>query len=170
MIRFLAWFFGLLLVLFLAELTAPVQRLVVVPWTTLLAHTSAFLVQLFDSSVASHGRVMHNVRTGAGISIEAGCNGIEACIVLTAALMAYKADLAAKLKGLVAGILAIQAVNVLRVISLYYLVQWNAQVFEFAHLYLWQALIMLDVVVVWLLWLRWVTGRSFAQDTPARAA
>ena len=32
-----------------------------------------------------------------------------------------------------------------------------------AHLHLWQALIMLDVVIAWLLWLRWV-GR-----TPAAA-
>jgi hypothetical protein len=27
-------------------------------------------------------------------------------------------------------------------------------VFEFAHLYVWQALIMLDVLVVWLIWIR----------------
>jgi hypothetical protein len=27
-------------------------------------------------------------------------------------------------------------------------------VFEWAHLYVWQALIMLDVLVVWLLWVR----------------
>ena len=44
--------------------------------------------------------------------------------------------------------------------------QW----FEFAHLYLWQALIMLDVLVVWLLWIRWV-GRQAAQTrTPSAVA
>ena len=32
--------------------------------------------------------------------------------------------------------------------------QWNENVFQWAHLYLWQALIMLDVLVVWLLWVR----------------
>jgi hypothetical protein len=34
------------------------------------------------------------------------------------------------------------------------------KVFEFAHLYLWQALIMLDVLVVWLLWVRYLAGHS----------
>ena len=29
-------------------------------------------------------------------------------------------------------------------------------VFEFAHQYVWQALIMLDVLIVWLLWVRTV--------------
>jgi hypothetical protein len=28
------------------------------------------------------------------------------------------------------------------------------QAFEWAHLYLWQMLIMLDVLIVWLLWIR----------------
>jgi hypothetical protein len=28
------------------------------------------------------------------------------------------------------------------------------KVFEWAHLYVWQALIMLDVLVVWLIWVR----------------
>ena len=55
---------------------------------------------------------------------------------------------------------AVQAANLLRVISLYYVGQWNRDVFEFARLYLWQALIMRDVLVVWLLWLRWVAHHA----------
>ena len=47
-----------------------------------------------------------------------------------------------------------QGLNVVRVISLFYLGQWNMQVFNFAHEDLWQALIMLDVLVAWLLWVR----------------
>jgi exosortase H (IPTLxxWG-CTERM-specific) len=56
--------------------------------------------------------------------------------------------------GMAAGLVAIQVLNVVRVISLFYLGQWSAAAFEWAHLYLWQALIMLDALVVWLLWLR----------------
>lgn len=43
---------------------------------------------------------------------------------------------------------------VVRVISLFYLGQWNTAVFNFAHEFLWQGLIMLDVLIVWLLWVR----------------
>jgi exosortase/archaeosortase family protein len=52
----------------------------------------------------------------------------------------------------------VQAANVLRVTSRYHLGKWDQEAFEFAHLYLWQALIMLDVLVVWLLWIRAQTG------------
>jgi len=48
----------------------------------------------------------------------------------------------------------VQGLNVIRVISLFYLGQWNRDVFEWAHLYVWQALIMLDVLIVWLVWVR----------------
>ena len=47
-----------------------------------------------------------------------------------------------------------QALNVVRVVSLFYLGQWDAKAFEWAHLYLWQALIMLDVLIVWMVWIR----------------
>lgn len=64
-----------------------------------------------------------------------------------------------------------QALNLVRIISLYYLGKWNIpafgqmSLFEFAHLYLWQALIMLDVLVVWLLWVRYLAARGFAGST-----
>ena len=53
-----------------------------------------------------------------------------------------------------AGLAAVQALNVVRVISLFYLGQWSMRAFEWAHLYAWQALIMLDVLVVALVWMR----------------
>jgi hypothetical protein len=43
-------------------------------------------------------------------------------------------------------------------------------VFEFAHLYMWQALIMLDVLVVWLLWMRVVAKRDKPTPPPGAAA
>ena len=52
-----------------------------------------------------------------------------------------------------------------RVISLFYLGQWSTEMFDFAHEYLWQGLIMLDVVVVWLLW-----GRAGDKAAAAPAA
>jgi exosortase H (IPTLxxWG-CTERM-specific) len=157
MVRFLAIFLSVLLVLFLAELTPPVQSWVVMPWTALLASGSAFLVHLFDAQVLAHGNVLQHTASGSGVAIEAGCNGVEACIMLAAAMLAYPAGARCKLAGLLLGSLAIQGLNLLRIISLFYLLEWSTAAFEFAHLYLWQALIMLDVVVVWLVWLRWAT-------------
>lgn len=154
MLRFFLLFLALQLSLFGINMLNWVQQHLVLPWTTLLARICAGLVTLFDSSAAAAGKVLWNTQTGFGVSIEAGCNGIEACIVLFAAIMAFPATWRHKLMGLAVGFIAVQALNIVRVISLFYLGQWNTEVFNFAHEYLWQALIMLDVLVVWLLWVR----------------
>ena len=54
------------------------------------------------------------------------------------------------------GFLAIQSLNVVRIISLFYLHEWTSVWFDWFHLYLWQALIILDALVFWLIWLRWL--------------
>ena len=154
MIRFFVLFLVLLAVLFGLELTPPVQRWFVEPWTNTLARVSAGLVTLFDSDVVSNGKVLRSTTNQFAVSIEAGCNGVEATLVLLAAMLAFPTTWPRKLLGLALGVIAVQGLNIVRVISLFYLGQWNREVFEWAHLYVWQALIMLDVLIVWLLWVR----------------
>ncbi|MDR0248034.1 MAG: exosortase H, partial [Burkholderiales bacterium] len=67
---------------------------------------------------------------------------------------AFPAPWKHKILGVLSGFVAVQALNVVRVISLFYLGQWNETAFEWAHLYVWQALIMLDVLIVFLIWIR----------------
>ena len=101
--------------------------------------------------------------------------------MLVAAILAFPAPWRHRLAGIVVGTLAVQGLNIVRVISLFYLGQWNYDAFEWAHLYVWQALIMLDVLVVWLLWVRWSpehgdrspgppAGPSGSPSAPAPAA
>ncbi|MBK6677038.1 MAG: exosortase H [Rhodocyclaceae bacterium] len=162
MLRFFLIFLGSQLLLFGVELMQPVQQHVVLPWTAFLAKLCVMLVTLFDANAAAMGKVLWNPTTGFGVSIEPGCNGIEACIVLFAAVVAFPTDWRHKVWGLLLGFLAVQGLNVVRVISLFYLGQWNDTAFRVAHEYLWQGLIMLDVLIVWLLWVRRASPRAVA--------
>ena len=167
MLRFFFLFVLLLAVLFGLELTPWVQSWLVLPWTSALASISTSIVTLFDGNVVAAGKVMRSNANGFAVSIEAGCNGVEATLVLLAAMLAFPAPWKHKVVGLVIGILAVQLLNILRVISLFYLGQWNYDVFEWAHLYVWQALIMLDVLVVWLIWVRRVPRVEDSRGPPA---
>ena len=167
MLRFFLIFLAWQMSLFGLNMLGWVQQHLVLPWTALLARVCAHLVLWFDTTAAAAGKVLWNTVSGFGVSIEPGCNGIEACIVLFAAIMAYPASWRHKVIGIVAGFAAVQGVNVVRVISLFYLGQWRTDVFNFAHEYLWQGLIMLDVLVVWLLWVRVVVrSRPEESDPP----
>jgi hypothetical protein len=74
--------------------------------------------------------------------------------------------------GIGIGFVAIQSLNLVRIISLFYLGQYSRVWFDWFHLYLWQALIVLDALAVWLIWLRYLprpARRSQAADRAAGA-
>jgi exosortase H (IPTLxxWG-CTERM-specific) len=155
--RFSILFVVILLGLFAFELSPPGQALVR-PWTAAVAAVSSGLIRAFDGDAMAQGIVVYSARTGFAMAIEAGCNGVEAMLVLLAGILAFPAPWRWKLAGLAAGVVAIQVLNIARIVSLFYLGQWNGPWFDWAHLYLWQALIMLDALVVWLLWMRNAPG------------
>lgn len=172
MFRFFILFVILLVGLFTLEILQPVQDYVISPFTGILAKISVFLIELFDDQVISSGRVIRSLENGFAVEIQAGCNGVEALIILFAALFAFPAPLKNKFIGFFWGFFAIQILNLVRIISLFYLGQWNETAFTWFHLYLWQALIILDALVVWLIWLRTLPGnkaRTKNQPPPAQA-
>lgn len=156
MLRFLLVFLLVQGILFGVEMLQPVQSSVILPWTSYLADASGWLVSAFDPNVATSGKVVRSTVNGFAVSIEPGCNGVEAMIVLLAAIVAFPAPLVYKFKGLFWGFIAIQGMNLVRIISLFYLGQWSRELFDWAHLYIWQALIMLDALIVFLIWIRYL--------------
>lgn len=165
MLRFSILFAVLLIGLFAVEVTQPVQQHVIFPFTAGLAKVSAWLVQLFDSDVASSGKIIRSLSSGFAVDIQPGCNGVEAVIILFAAIFAFPSPFKSKLIGFGIGFIAIQALNLVRIISLFYLGQWSMVAFEWFHLYLWQALIILDALVVWLIWLRTLPREQSSADS-----
>ena len=89
---------------------------------------STSIVTLFDPNVVAYGKVIRSVGNGFAVSIEAGCNGVEATLVLCAAILAFPAPWRHKALGIAIGVVAVQLLNIVRVISLFYIGQWNFDV------------------------------------------
>lgn len=154
--RFTLLFAILLLGLFTLSLLPWGRYWFVDPFTSGLASVCTWLVALFDPDVATYGKIIQSTRNGFAIEIMAGCNGVEAMIVLASAVLAFPAPWRHKLAGLALGMASIQALNIVRIISLFYLGQWSLTVFQWFHLYIWQALLILEALLVWLIWLKYV--------------
>ena len=167
MARFFILFIVILFALFAAELTSPVQSAIVAPWTEALVRISANFITFFDPNVAVFGNVLQSTTNGFALSVRSGCNGVEAAMILIAAMLAFPASWKHRAIGIIAGLFAVQLLNIVRVISLFYLGQWNMTVFDWAHSYLWPALIMLDVLIVWMIWIRTLPRASSAVAPPA---
>jgi exosortase H (IPTLxxWG-CTERM-specific) len=145
--------------LFGLETTPWAQAFTVGTWTQFLADFSGGLMQIVDPTVMVQGSDIRNSQTGYAVSIKSGCNGVEAAMILAAAMLAYPAPWLKKLSGMVIGVLAIQILNIVRIISLYYLGAWSQKALDIAHLYIWPGLIILDALVIFLLWIHWL-GRG----------
>ena len=156
MIRFIVVFAVCLLVLVPLELLQSVQAHVILPFTTAIAHVAVWTMHPFDPAVVAQSNEIRRGIDGPGISIVAGCSGVEAVLIPVSAVLAFPAPWKHKLLGILIGFVAIQTLNLVRIVSLFYLHEWNQVWFEWFHLYLWQALIILDALVFWLIWLRYL--------------
>ncbi len=156
----------ILAVLFWLETTPWAQSFTVGTWTQFLADFSGGLMHSFDGKVVVQGSDIRNGQTGYAVSIKAGCNGVEAAMILAAAILAYPAHWMQKLIGMILGVVAIQVLNIVRIISLYYLGEWSEKALNIAHLYVWPGLIILDALILFLIWIHW-QGRTPVRVMPS---
>jgi exosortase H (IPTLxxWG-CTERM-specific) len=170
MTRFVTWFIVLLCGLFAFYLLPWGQQYLSTPITSAVAAVSVVVMKAFDPNVESFGIQIHDKLSNHGIEVVAGCNGMEAVIILFAAVFAFPATFRQKLAGFAAGFIAIHALNIVRIVSLYYIAKYSHTWFEWFHLYVWQMLIILDALVVWLLWLRWINKEKRAKLATATPA
>jgi exosortase H (IPTLxxWG-CTERM-specific) len=170
MLRFFLLFVALLVTMFGFRITNFAREHLTLPFTEVLAWVSGNLIMLFDSNVMTDGIIIRSLTNGFAVAIAPGCDGIEAVIILVAAVLAFPAPLKHKLVGILIGFVAIQGLNLVRIISLFYMGQWSSVAFEWFHLYLWQALIVLDALAVWLIWLRYLPREAPPPQAATAAA
>lgn len=120
---------------------------------------SGAIIHLGRGRVWVEGDVL-TAENGFAIRIMNGCNGINVIVLLWSGVLAWPAGAGRKLKGAALGALAIQAANLVRVITLFYLGQWNTAWFEWMHVYVWEMLMMLLGLAVFAVWVRGTLVRA----------
>lgn len=128
----------------------PVNDHVIVPFTELIATASAAVLRLWDGGVEAAGTVIRS--PGFALDVKNGCNGIEAVILLAAAILAFPATLRSRLIGLAIASVAIEILNVLRLGTLFWLGEHHRSVFDLFHVAVWQSLVILAAISMFVLW------------------
>ena len=171
-IRYLGLFLILTVAFFSVLATPWAERLFVAPFTRGLVDVCAFLIGLFDHRVEASGAVLRFTDGRGAVEVLAGCNAVEVCALLSAAIIAFPGKIRYGLFGAAAGVLALQAINLLRIISLLYLSRGSQEVFEFFHNYVWDAMIGLEGLLIFFFWARWQARHDPRRDpeTPAPEA
>jgi exosortase H (IPTLxxWG-CTERM-specific) len=124
-------------------------------YTRSIAVLSGAIIRMAGGHVRVTDFTLTAPASGLSVAVVNGCNGINVVVLLWSAQLAWPAiGWIDKLKGMVLGALVIQLANTLRVISLFYLNQWNQAWFEWMHLYVWEILIMILGLAVFALSIR----------------
>ena len=137
-----------------------VDRNVVQPFSHGLAAFCALLINLVGGDVAASGVNLRFVAVRSGVQVANGCNAVEASLLLAIAILVFPTNWRSRLIGAPLAVLALQAFNLVRIISLLYLNRYSADWFEFFHLYLWDAAIMLDALLLFFAWHYWQSKRA----------
>jgi exosortase H (IPTLxxWG-CTERM-specific) len=90
------------------------------------------------------------------IAIRRGCDAVEPAWFFCAALIAFPGAFRRKALGMLAGVSLLLALNLVRIVSLYFIGWRFPGFFNTAHLELWPTLFILAAMVLWLGWIAWM--------------
>lgn len=120
------------------------------PLTGGIARMSGAVLNALGQQVTMVGTIIRNAKFA--VNIRNGCNGVEAMLIFLAAVLAFPASWKSRLTGLGLGILAIQVVNLVRVVALFLTGVYFPRVFDTSHTVIWQTIVILFGVLLWIFW------------------
>src|SRR3954452_10935753 len=120
------------------------------PLTGGIARMSGAVLNALGQQVTMVGTVIRSPKFA--VNIRNGCNGVEAMLIFLAAVLAFPASWKSRLAGLGIGILAIQVVNLVRVVALFLTGVYFPRIFDTSHTVIWQTIVILFGVMLWIFW------------------
>ncbi len=120
------------------------------PFTAHVATASGHALNLIGQDITQSGTILRNERFA--VNIRNGCNGVETMIIFLAAVLAFPSTWKSRIIGLVLGVLAIQAVNLVRVVALFLTGAYFPELFDSSHTVIWQTVVILFGVLLWIFW------------------
>jgi exosortase H (IPTLxxWG-CTERM-specific) len=157
--RFLILFLTILGISFTVVALRPVNDSLVVPYTAFIARVSGAVLRLFGESMTVSGCVVSSPRFA--VTIFNGCNGLITSLIFVSGVLAFPARWWAKALGVVGGLLAIQLINLVRIVSLFYIGVFFPELFNDAHTSIWQSIVIVAGVGLWIAWARLLAGPRY---------
>jgi exosortase H (IPTLxxWG-CTERM-specific) len=167
-IRFLVLFVLILAASFTLIAWNPVNDHLIEPFTGAIAKTSGATLKLLGQGTTMQGTVIRSPRFA--VNIQNGCNGVEAMLIYFAAVLAFPAPWKSRLAGVALGFVAIQLVNLVRVVALFLTGVYFPRLFDSSHTVVWQTIVILSGVVLWIVWANRFAGAKAPPEDRAEPA
>ncbi len=158
---------GMVGVLLIMELAPGLQRLLD-PVNLLLAQAVETLVGRMDMAVTRTGTVLMHP-DGFGYRIDYVCSGFRPLVLIAITILVVRATWAQRMVGILIALVGIEAINVVRLVHLYWLGVHRPEAFPMAHEVVWNVLAVLAVLAYLGIWLALSGSRIGAENRVSSA-
>ncbi len=137
----------------------PIKKVVDVNglYTHLIVYFSALLMEPFGILQGVDGSIIS--LKGLSLDVRFGCNGLEAFLIYTVAILSFPAGATRKMVGVLGGFLVLQVLNVLRIAGLGLSGIYLKDYFHYIHIYVAQGMMIAVALVLFLVWLNYATQK-----------
>ena len=155
--------FALLMGVFYAATFLPVLNKRFFPYYLRLnARASAAILNLFGEGAAAEGTSVVSPRYS--VNIRHGCDAIEPTALLVAAVLAFPAPWRRKGWGILLGTAVLAVINLVRIVTLFYVGIHFPRAFDAMHLDVWQPVFILLSLALWVAWALWAIRPAAGAD------
>ena len=123
-------------------------------WT---AASAASALNALGASVVNTGTIVGS--SSFAYNVVAECTAIGPIILFAGAVLAYPATWRSRIIGISLGVVLLTALNLVRLVSLFYIGAYFPNYLPMAHYLVWQAAIIIFAILLWLWWADRLTGR-----------
>lgn len=150
-LRFAVVFLLLIITFSIVVRLEAVEQALIVPFTGLVARASHMILNLAGMGTQVAGTILHG-EDGFAVNILNGCNGVYVMGIVAAAVLAFPSTWREKALGVMVGAIGVQIINLIRIVTLYYIGLRHPAVFEQFHYYVWQTVVIILSMAIWMFW------------------
>ncbi|MBU0639166.1 MAG: exosortase H [Planctomycetes bacterium] len=147
--------FALLMALYYIWSVTPWYGAFFRPYLRLNTTISAALLTQFGQDVEVADVTIRSKRFA--MEVRRGCDAVEPSALFVAAVLAFPALLRARLVGVLVGTALLATLNIVRIVTLYWVGVFWPRLFDVMHIQVWQATFILLALLFWVIWAWWAT-------------
>lgn len=133
----------------------PIQNIIDINglYTRLVVFFTSKILVIMNIPSTFQGSIIH--LPSISLDIKFGCNGLEAVMIYSVAVIAFPAAWKKRVIGIIAGFFIIQILNIIRIAGLAYAGVYYKKLFEVIHIYVAQGIMIAVALGIFLLYLNY---------------
>jgi exosortase/archaeosortase family protein len=148
----------LMFVLNVVIATKPIRHGFIPKYLESWAQVSGAVLRLCGENARVSGSAVTSDRFS--VDIKRGCDAVQPTVLFLSAVLASPVAFLPKLPGLAIGFFFLMAMNLVRVISLFYIGIYFPSAFDTMHHDVWQATFIILSISAWALWAIWAVKKT----------